>query len=179
MHPTNAYKLVRKELENIKDHKIELENLAILSYLRHPNILELLALYTYKDKYNLVTPLAEGGTLTDLFITNYQMTPFKSNEPFLITLARLSSAIKHVHSFVKRRININLIKCYYNLQPKNILVLRGTLLLANFSLLRFKGQLESLGTVFRQGGGDYHALECKDINNNLFLKFTVRQSSDI
>jgi len=179
MHAANACKLVRKELENIGDHKIELENLAILSHLRHPNIIELLASYTYKGKHNLVTPLAEGGTLANLFASNRQTTPFKSNESFLIALARLSSAVEHVHNFVERRINTNLIGCHYDLRPKNILVSRETLLLADFGLSRFKGQSESSGTVFRQGGGDYRAPECEDIDDGLFLKFIVRRSSDI
>jgi len=179
MHTANAFKIVRKELEDIGDHEIELENLAILSHLRHPNILELLASYTYKDKHNLVTPLAEGGTLADLFTSDRQMTPFKSNESFLIALARLSSAIEHVHNFVERRINLNLIGCHHDLRPKNILVSRETLLLADFGLSRFKEQSESSGTVFRQGGGDYRAPECEDINDDLFPKFVVRRSSDI
>jgi len=70
IHIANAYKIVRKELEDIRDHKIELENLAILSYLRHLNILELLTLYIYKDKHNFITPLAKGGTLTNLFTSD-------------------------------------------------------------------------------------------------------------
>jgi serine/threonine protein kinase len=174
-----SYKLVRKELENITDHGIELENLAILSQLRHPNVLELLASYTYKEKHNLVTPLAKGGTLADLFASDRQTTPFKLNESFLIALAMLSSAIEHVHNFVERRVNLTLIGCHRDLRPKNILVSRDTLLLADFGLSRFKEESESSGTLFRQGGGDYRAPECEDIDDDLFSKFVVRRSSDI
>lgn len=172
-------RLVRKELENIEDHEIELQNLAILSHLRHPNILGLLASYTYKGKHNLVAPLAEGGTLADLFTNDRQMTSFKSNQTFFIALARLSSAVGHVHSFVEQRIDLNLIGCHHDLRPKNILVSGETLMLADFGLARFKGQSESSGTIFKQGGGDYRAPECEDIDDDLFPKFVVRRSSDI
>ena len=179
MHGINVYKLARKELENIKDHGIELENLAILSHLRHPNILELLASYTYKDKHNLVTPLAEGGTLADLFASDRQTTPFLSNESFFIGLTKLSSAIEHVHNVVENRIDLNLIGCHHDLRPKNILVSRGALLLADFGLSRFKGPTESSGTIFEKGAGDYRAPECEDISDALFSKFVIRRSSDI
>jgi len=53
------------------------------------------------------------------------------------------------------------------------------LLLADFGLSRFKEQVESSGTVFRQGGGDYRAPECEDIGDDFFSKFVVRRSSDI
>ncbi|KAF2474368.1 kinase-like protein [Lindgomyces ingoldianus] len=172
-------RLVRKELDDAGSHRIELENLAILSHLRHPNILELLASYTYKGKHNLVFPLAEGGTLAELFASDRQTTRFKSNQAFFIALTRLSSAIEHVHNFVERRIDLNLIGCHYDLRPKNILVSRDTFLLADFGLSRFKQASESSGALFKEGAGDYRAPECEDIDDNLFPKFIVRRSSDI
>lgn len=169
---------MRKELDNVGNHKAELENLAILSHLRHPNLVELLASYTYRGKNNLVFPLAEGGTLAKLFEGDRQKTPFRSNKTSIIALAGLSSAIEHVHNFVENRIDLKLIGCHYDLRPKNILVSGSTLLLADFGLSRFKETSESSATLFKQGVGDYLAPECESIDDD-FSKHPIRRSSDI
>ena len=138
-----------------------------------------MASYTYKDKHNLVFPQAESGTLADLLATNRQTTLFRSNDTFFTALARLSSAVEHVHHFFERRIDLNLIGCHHDLRPKNILVSKDTLLLADFGLSRFKALSESSGSIFRQGAGDYLAPECEDIDDDRFQKLVVRRSSDI
>lgn len=147
--------------------------------MRHSNILELLASYTYNGKHNLIFSLAQDGTLADLFAKDRQKTSFDSNITFLIALAKLSSAIEHVHDFIERRIDLNLIGCHHDLRPANIFISEDTLLLADFGLTRFKASSESSGTGFKQGIGDYLAPECEEIDDSRFSKFVVRRSSDI
>jgi serine/threonine protein kinase len=80
---------VRKEFKPQRkdsEYELELRNLSILRRLKHPNIIELLGAYIYRDKYNLIFPLARGGTLADL-ITNLRppvgretaLSPFRSS----------------------------------------------------------------------------------------------------
>lgn len=125
----------------------------------------------------MIFPLAKSGTLADLFAKDRHATSFRSDEVFIIALARLSSAIEQVHNFVERRINLNLIGCHHDLRPKNILISGESLLLADFGLSRFKALSESSATIFKQGAGDYLAPECEDLNR--FQKLVVRRSSDI
>ncbi|OAL55032.1 kinase-like protein [Pyrenochaeta sp. DS3sAY3a] len=172
-------KLVRKELGNTGNHRVELENLAILSHLRHPNIVELLASYTYDGRHNLIFPLAEGGTLHELFNHDPKTTFFKSDLIFFIAIAGLSSAIDQVHDFTENRLDVKLMGCHYDLRPKNILVSGENLLLADFGLSRFKDATEDSATGFKQGGGDYRAPECEDIDDCHFEKHPISRSSDI
>ncbi|KAF1992840.1 kinase-like protein [Amniculicola lignicola CBS 123094] len=172
-------RLVRKEVHSLHLHKIELENLAILAHLKHPNILELLASYTHNDRYSLIFPLAEGGTLKDVFNKNRLETEFSSDDACFIALSRLSSAIQHVHDFSEQRIDLFLLGCHHDLQPKNILISGSALILGDFGLSKFKTLAEGSESMFRQGAGDYLAPECEDLNDIDFRKLMIRRSSDI
>jgi serine/threonine protein kinase len=177
MHTTNAYKLVREEFPRIANHKVMLKNFAILNQLRHPNILELLTSYTHRNTHNLVFPLAEDGTLADIFASTRQITPFKSNEALYIALAGLSSAIEAIHNISEHRLGLNLIGCHKNLHPSNIFVSRGTLILSGFYLSVFK-PLGSPETLFEYVNGVYQAPECEDLDDD-HQRHVVHQSSDI
>ncbi|KAF3000785.1 hypothetical protein E8E13_005487 [Curvularia kusanoi] len=186
LHPQNQdmeaafqKKLVRKELEHSGNHRIELENLAILSHLRHPNIVELLASYSHDGKNNLIFPLAEGGTLFDLFNQERSNAPFKSKLAFLSAIAGLASAVEQVHDFAENRIDLKLMGCHYDLRPKNILVSGDRLILADFGLSRFKKPTEDSATMYKVGAGDYRAPECEDLDDQDFQKHMIRRSSDI
>ena len=172
-------KLVRKELEHSEHHRIELENLSILSHLRHPNIVELLASYTHIDKNNLIFPLAEDGSLHDLFKQERSTVPFKSKISFLSAIAGLASAIEQVHDFAENRMDLQLMGCHYDLRPKNILVSGDRFILADFGLSRFKEPTEDSAKMFKEGGGDYRAPECEDLDGEAFQKHMIRRSSDI
>ena len=172
-------KLVRKELEHSEDHRIELENLSILSHLRHPNIVELLASYTHNGKNNLIFPLAEGGTLSELFSQEQPCALFKSRISFLGAIAGLASAIEQVHDFAENRIDLHLIGCHYDLRPKNILVSDDRFILADFGLSRFKKPTEDSARMYEKGGGGYTAPECEDIDDDKYQKHMIRRSSDI
>ncbi|KAI1074718.1 kinase-like protein [Whalleya microplaca] len=174
-------RLVRKELNQV-DHKFEHQNLAILNHLKHPNILELLTSYVYienenKKKYNLVFPLADGGTLEKLFQEERQTTRFTTDESILIALAGLSSAIEHIHNFTDRKLDLALIGCHHDFRPRNVLISGRTLVLADFGLSHFKDATTTSETPFRPAGDDYDPPE----SGNLAGEQTtmVRRSGEV
>jgi serine/threonine protein kinase len=169
---------VRKELENSRDYTIELENLAILNLLKHSNIIELLGSYKYEGKFNLIFPLAQGGTLASLLESERQITPFESNETLLVALARLSSAIEHVHNFAHNKLDLHLIGCHHDLRPRNILVCGDRLLLADFGLSQLTDTSKGSKSTFKAGTDYYLAPECEDLDDG-FRKSLVGRSSDI
>jgi serine/threonine protein kinase len=146
--------------------------------LKHPNIVELLASYTHQDKHSLLFPRAEHGTLATLFKTPRQDTDFASDATFLTALARLASAIEHIHDFFDHKIDLSLIGCHHDLRPQNILVSGTTLILADFGLSKFKDLFQNSDTSFRLGIGDYLAPECEDLEAN-FEPRRIRRSSDV
>ena len=176
MQLADSSKLVRKELTH-HDHSIELENLAILSHLKHPNIVELLGSYRYGERFNLVFPLAEGGNLATLFKREREHTPFRSDETFLIALAGLASALENVHDFFNKSLDLQLIGCHHDFQPKNILISEQKLILAGFRLFKFQEAGEEIKIVSEMGTGPFLAPECEDLDT--FKKTEIGRSSDI
>ncbi|KAJ6258544.1 Phytochrome [Drechslerella dactyloides] len=159
------------------DYTKELRNLSILNELKHPNIIELLTSYTYKNKHNLIFPLVQGGNL-GTFFRGDRLEAFQLDETFLTALCGLSSAIEKVHYYTLERLNIDLIGCHYDLKPKNILVSGDAFVLADFGLSKLKGSSEAPKDLYEGGGGDYLAPECEDFTAG-FLKNAINQSSDI
>ena len=148
--------------------------------MRHPNIVKLLALYTYdNNKHNLIFPLAKGRTLYELFNGDPEIRTFNSSSAFFKAIAGLSSAIEQVRDFTENWIDLNLIGCHYDLRPQNILVSGDSLVLADFGFSRFRDATDDSATRFEKGARDYRAPECEDINDLHFQKHLIRRSSDI
>lgn len=140
-------------------HNKELKNFAILNNLKHPNVMELLASYTLGDTHNLLFPLANHGTLSDLLKTQAEIQHFKSAVDFLVAMAGLASAVEHVHNFtVSREIDLNLLGCHHDLRPRNILVHGDRFVLADFGLAQFHEQSDELKTYVNPAD-DYSAPE--------------------
>lgn len=172
-------KLVRKQSEASQGNfELELENLAILKYLRHPSIVELLGAYTHDSKHNLIFPKASSGDLADLFKKHPRPAPFVSNDPFLIALAELSSAISAVHNFAANNPELARSGCHHDLKPRNILVDGAHFILADFGLTRLKPPEQTSEEEYKIGEGYYIPPECQDLDAP-FLKHTIRRSSDI
>jgi serine/threonine protein kinase len=169
---------VQKEIECADTHRRELDNLAILNYLRHPNIIDLLASYTYQKKHHLLFPRAEHGTLAALLTTPRSETVFESDLTLLSAVTGLSYAIAHVHEFFEHKIDLKLIGCHHDLRSQNVLISGQKFVLADFGLSKFKGSSEDSETPFRQGMGHYLAPECEDIDAD-FAPQRIRRSSDI
>ena len=171
--------LVRKEFkpysDSKSDYELELRNLSILKLIKHPNIIELLGCYTYREKHNLVFPLARGGSLAD-FLRGDHSSPFRTNHNLLIALCGLSSALRAVHEFFSD--DLQAVGCHYDLKPSNILIDGEDFLLADFGLSRFKDASEDSKSLFRGGIGDYIAPECEELEGDFNMR-PVRRSSDI
>jgi serine/threonine protein kinase len=176
-------KLVRKEFrpsgeQTIGDYKRELMNLSILKTLKHPNIIELLGSYTYREMHNLIFPAIHGGDLARLLSETDRRSEFQMDQKFFIALSELSSAIKQLHYATMEGLDLKLIGCHHDLKPGNILVSNSTFILADFGLSRFKDEAEPSKTPFQEGRGEYLAPECEDLSGD-FTKHSVQRSSDI
>ncbi|KAF4944591.1 hypothetical protein FSARC_14634 [Fusarium sarcochroum] len=172
-------RFVRKEFSKNQSHYTELQNLAVLNTLKHPNIVELLSSYAYDDvRHNLLFPLATHGSLKDFMTKDRQLTGFLSDDSVLTALAGLSSAIKSLHEFFEDKLDLALIGFHHDLQPRNILVTENTFILADFGLSKLKPSDEDSETPFRNRMDDYVAPECEDWENN-YEPGPVHRSSDI
>lgn len=160
---------MRKEIHN-GHRQAQLRNLALLNHSKHPNIIELLASYSHRDKHNLIFPLADDGSLYELFKNDRQDNKLKSDAELLVAAAGLSSAIEHVHR--SRGI-------HGDIRPRQILVTENTLVLDGFENAIFDKSSDSPVRAFEHGYGDYRPPECEDIDSESFTRYLIRQSSDI
>lgn len=157
------------------DYELALRNLSILRLLKHPCLVDLLACFTYRERYNFIFPLADGGSLADL-LSGKRPSPFNSSKEIFIALCGLISTVRAVHDYFADGVEI--IGCHRDLKPSNILLNGTTMLLADFGLCRFKQVEDGSASYFRAGRGDYLAPECEDLDE-LFKKHVIRRSSDI
>jgi serine/threonine protein kinase len=155
----------------------ELDNLAILNCLKHPNIVELLGSYIHDSKQNLIFPRASRGDLSNLLEGDRQ-PQFASNESFLVALGALSFAVETVHNLADANLQLTRSGCHHDIKPKNILVDGAHFILADFGLSKFKDPEQTSETTFRVGEGYYMAPEGQDVDGE-FEKHAIRRSSDI
>lgn len=147
----------------------------MLRVLRHPNILELLGVYTYKGMHNFLFPLASEGNLAQL-LQNGRSPYFQTNEDFLVALAGLGSAVCAMHEYSSE--HLQAIGCHHDLKPSNILVDKSKFILADFGLSRLKEPPQTSATLPKDARGDYLAPECEDLEADC-EKHVVHRSSDI
>ncbi|KAG8528268.1 uncharacterized protein KY384_007185 [Bacidia gigantensis] len=169
---------VRKEFRpecGKEDFERELRNLSMLRLLRHPHMVELLGVYTYRGMHNFVFPLASHGTLAELFQSE-QTPQFQLSEDFLVALAGLGSAICAMHEYSSE--NLRAIGCHHDLKPSNILVDQSKFILADFGLSRLKELSQTSASLSKDARGDYLAPECEDLEADC-EKGIVHRSSDI
>lgn len=152
--------------------------MVLLNRIKHPNIIELLGSYTYRDSHNFIFPKARGGDLAKLLKTSTRPPGFDSDQSFYLAICGLTSAIEAVHHFGNRGLDIERIGCHHDLKPQNILVDLGTFILADFGLSRIRPASETSQTIFKMGGGLYLAPECLAILDE-FKKLSVGRKSDI
>ena len=174
---------MRKEFKPLRteaEYELELRNLSILKVLKHPNIIELLGSYTYRDKHNFIFPLARGGTLADLF-KSARPPALQSDENIILSLSGLCSAVRATHDLFSEDGMLSRIGCHHDLKPQNVLVDDGTFLLADFGLSRFKELTEGSATSYKFVGGFYVAPECEDLSASNETKRTqiIGRASDI
>ena len=173
--------VVRKEFKaptsSSDSAEAEHRSLALLNYLKHPNIVELLNVYTFRHQHNFLFPLASQGDLTKLLCSEQRPADLESEESIYIALSGLASALEKTHNFSSRMLNLELIGCHHDFRPSNILVDGNRFILADFGLSRLKSQEETSKTLFRVGMGHYLAPECEGEDG--ISESTISRPSDI
>ena len=160
--------------------------LCLLRSLKHPNIIELLASFSFprlfrgelRYEHNFLFPLAES-TLSSILAnqeTDALSLYFETDQNLYEQLYGLSSAIESMHNYFSDEFNLTLIGCHHDLNHRNILVNKNKLLLADFGLSRLRS--ENSRSRFK-GMGDYIAPECEPIQNDMFGTGIVGRASDI
>lgn len=157
------------------DFEKELHNLAMLRLLRHPNIVELLGVYTHRGLHNFLFPLANEGNLASL-LQNEPSPYLQSKKDLLVALAGLGSAVCAMHEYSSD--NLQAVGCHHDLKPSNVLVDKSKFILADFGLSRLKESPQTSETLSKDARGDYLAPECEDLEADC-EKYTVHRSSDI
>ncbi|KAF8535280.1 kinase-like domain-containing protein [Trichophaea hybrida] len=167
--------LVRKKLRNTVSNsrgtymEREKECLLILDRLRHPNIVQLLGSYTYRDNLYFLFPLLRIDLKAFLQLEmDAGNDYFRNDFQFYTALQGLSSAIETVHSLrlstSDHEQELTRIGYHHDIRPANVLVDSRTFYLADFGLARMKPGDENSQTKWKTGLGDYVAPECIDEN---------------
>jgi len=143
----------------------------LLRLTRHENMVQLLASYSVLDlndisSHFLLMPLADMR-LTSVFEVAGQSKALTLEEVFgtEINLLRqihgLSSALETLHFYESVDEALPLKGYHFDLDPRNILIQDGRLLLADFGLSRMKNESSDSCTPFHGGGtSNYTAPEC-------------------
>ena len=161
--------VVRKRLKTRKteaarrDYDREKECLELLRLLRHPNILQLVASYTYRGEYNFLFPRLDMD-LEQFLALQDSFGDFGQNLTYIRAMEGLSSALESIHNLhinpTDSNVDVSRIGYHHDLRPRNILVTSNTFLLADFGLSRFKLANANSRTKWRENMGDYIAPEC-------------------
>ncbi|RMZ75072.1 hypothetical protein DV737_g5474, partial [Chaetothyriales sp. CBS 132003] len=176
--------LVRKTLIKVKDKSDietdfthELHILSCLRHVKHPNVIQLVTAFTIGRSYNFLLPEADGDLHT-LMLSTDGMPGLRTEDEILQSLWPLSSALAAVHEYFVPDYGIRRIGCHYDIKPRNILCLRGRLILADFGLSRLVDEEATSRTLFKQGEGWYLAPECNPSDRD-FEPGRIGRASDI
>ncbi|KAL2839736.1 hypothetical protein BJY01DRAFT_250336 [Aspergillus pseudoustus] len=155
----------------------EVHVLSTLQSLAHPNILRLVACYTYEDKHNLVSPFIPGGTLH-----KYLRQPKSGSltrEKMFCMMAGLASSISALHIFTVDEETEPAYKGQHqDLWGENILVDKDRFILADFGLSSMKRMSQSTPTKHKGRKGYYQAPECADLEEP-YQEHSTTRASDI
>ncbi|EJP60701.1 protein kinase domain-containing protein [Beauveria bassiana ARSEF 2860] len=186
--PLDGDIVIRKQIECGRDgdmtvFKKELENLSLLTHLNHPNIVQLYCSYMYRDRYNLMFAVANGGSLADL-LNGKEGTKGPDGSQLWLALADLASAIDALHNFTSELLDLSLSGCHHDLAPRNILIHGKTFVLADFGLSSFRSASfrsadEDSLTTFKDVRGFYVAPECQTLDDKKVKSQKVNRASDI
>ena len=155
----------------------ELYNLSMLKMLRHPNIVKLLAAYTFKGRHNLLFPKADAKTLANM-LESSPPRHLRSLQQIVLALSGLCSALCAMHVFNYPDLEVLAIGCHHDLRPENILVHKESFLITDFGLSTFKDSDKPSDTSFKNVRGDYVAPECENLQD-LSERTVIGRPSDV
>ncbi|KAF8242912.1 kinase-like protein [Wilcoxina mikolae CBS 423.85] len=154
--------VIRKKINSKNHRNAENEEERILASLRaikHPNIIALLASYSYRGVHNLIFPLADGDLEALLRGKIHRPPNLRHNHTILREAHGLSSAIETIHNFFVGDYDLKMVGCHYDLKPKNILVKDDKFLLTDFGLSRLELS-DDIPESQIKVQGFYYAPEC-------------------
>ena len=167
--------LARKEIlvQGLDEDTYENERriMRLLRLLRHENMVQLLASYSIYGsdgvpKNFLLMPLADMSLTRVLKVPEEGKAPtlksiFGNDTTLLCELHGVASALDQLHHYQHKDENLRLKGCHFDLDPRNILIQGGKLLLADFGLSRLKRESADSCTPCHGGGASqYTAPEC-------------------
>jgi serine/threonine protein kinase len=151
--------------------------LSMLRLIRHPNIVRLVATYSYRGTYNLLFTRASSDLATFLS-TNERSSDFQSDTAIVLAMQGLTGAVATLHEFIVPEYNLRLKGYHHDLKPGNVLVDGSKFLLSDFGLSTLKELDAKSKTIFKDVIGYYIAPECESIEDG-FQKNLIGQPSDI
>jgi serine/threonine protein kinase len=152
----------------------------ILSFLRlaqHPNIVRLIASYSYRNTYNLLFERAESDLERLLSLVN-RPPALQSDESFYQAMQGLCSALACFHHLTCPGYGIELKGYHHDLKPENILVDGSRFLLSDFGLSSLKEMGANSKTLSKDVAGYYISPESITIEDG-FRRKMIGQPSDI
>ncbi|RSL87300.1 hypothetical protein CEP51_002282 [Fusarium floridanum] len=156
-------KLKSKEMTKAVQH--ERMCLRLLNQLQHPNIIRLLGSYTYRGDHNFLFPCLDMD-LEAFLQRDDRYGQFEHDITFFEALRGLSSALSKTHQLHLSQechgVDFEAIGYHHDLRPKNVLVSKETLVLADFGLGNLKTAEDQSMTTWKPTTGDYLAPECMD-----------------
>ncbi|KFA46069.1 hypothetical protein S40293_09969 [Stachybotrys chartarum IBT 40293] len=190
--PVTDNKVIRKEIQFVQpnkdrqvleaEHRVfkkELQNLALLTHLEHPNIIKLYCCYVQGKRYNLIFALADQGSINAL-LDGRGGSESLTGKQLLLGLTDVASAIDAMHNFTSHAYDLNLSGCHHDLAPRNILIHGNTLLLADFGLSTLKPSDDASITDFKNTSGSCIAPECQMLlQGGEFQTGKIGRASDI
>ncbi|KAK0712750.1 kinase-like domain-containing protein [Lasiosphaeria miniovina] len=177
--PLQKHEAIRKQIKYREKHNLdfqkELKSLALLTHLKHPNIVQLYCAYEYRQVYNFIFALADSGSLANL-LNGERVTNGQEELQLPLALAGLADALDAMHNFTSKALDTNLSGCHHDLAPRNVLIHGKSFLLADLGLSSFQNTEDDSSTTFKGVDGSYAAPEFQTFRDG---HVHVRRASDI
>ncbi|KAG8528689.1 uncharacterized protein KY384_006376 [Bacidia gigantensis] len=171
--------LVQKKLNlsnNVEwNFKHEKHVLSMLRTLKHPNIVEFHAAFTFQGRPTLLFGEAECDLKEWL---RGDRSVRLSEVGTLEALYGLSSALCRMHQFSLEGQQFSMIGCHFDLHPGNVIVRGRSFILSDFGLSRLKYETQGSRSYFKGGIRDYCAPECQRWEDD-FDRNKIGRPSDI
>ena len=152
--------------------------LSLLRLIRHPNMVQFISSYAYRNTYNLLFERAEGNLENVLLSRSERPSALRSDNSLFQALQGLCSAIAAFHHFAHPELELYLKGFHHDLKPANILVKGSRFFLSDFGLSKLKDMDAKSKTLSKDIIGYYLSPESETIEDG-FQNKMIGQPSDI